>query len=183
MGGGGSKSTTTVQESELNKQQAAILKALSPMIQQYSTQQLQGLSAANPMLNQMLMQAMGQNTQASALNMAGTQNSLRQMGSQMGVAPGDPRMVRAMGSAAESGSKASLPEVQAILSTFGVNPQGMLGSMGGNPAGSTTTNPGGGWAGGLGGAGAGAYAGWQMAGGNPMGALAGAVIGGLLGSR
>lgn len=141
MGGGGSTtSTNTIQETQLQKDQAKILQALSPYLVQYGTQQLQGLNAAGPGLNQMLMQAMGQNTGATAMNYANTTNQLRESAGKMGVRPGDPRMVQSLAAAGEQSTKASIPEVQAIMSMFGTNPQAMIGQMGaGQPAGSSST--------------------------------------------
>ena len=137
MGGGGKTSTNTVQESELNKQQAAILKELAPYITNFSETQLKGLSAASPQLNQMLMQAMGNNTGASALNLAQSSNALRENASRMGVNPGDPRMVSSLAGAGEMSTKANLPEIQMIMSLFGTNPQALINTMGGGgPAGS-----------------------------------------------
>jgi len=143
MGGGSpttSTSTNTIQETQLQKDQAKILEALAPYITQYGINNMQGLNAAAPGINQMLLQSLGQNTGASALNYANTTNQLRQSAGQMGVRPGDPRMVSAMGQAGESSTKANLPEVQAILSMFGMSPQATLTQMGsGQPAGSTST--------------------------------------------
>ena len=88
----------------------------------------------------MLMQALGQNTGASATSYANTTNQLRQTASKMGVNPGDPRMVSAFNSASEASTKANLPEVQAILSLFGMNPQSTISGMGaGQSAGSSTS--------------------------------------------
>ena len=141
MGGGGSTtSTNTIQETQLQKDQAKILQALAPYITQYGITNMQGLNAAAPGINQMLLQALGQNTGASAMNYANTTNQLRQTAGQMGVRPGDPRMIQAFGQAGEASTKANLPEVQAILSMFGMTPQAALTQMGsGQPAGSTST--------------------------------------------
>jgi len=140
MGGGGpTTSTNTIQETQLQKDQAKILEALAPYITQYGVSNMQGLNAAAPGINQMLLQSLGQNTGASAMNYANTTNQLRQTAGQMGVRPGDPRMMSAFGQAGEASTKANLPEVQAILSMFGMTPQAALTQMGsGQPAGSTS---------------------------------------------
>jgi len=139
LGGGGSTSTNTVQDSELQKQQASILKQLAPYITQYGQTQFSGLNAAAPGINSLLMQAMGQNSGAGAAQSAMANSQLRDSASKMGVRPGDPRMVASMNSTAEASTKSSLPEIQAIMSLYGMSPQNTLGMMGQGSAAGTTS--------------------------------------------